>query len=133
MRKRPSTDDVQCRDSGDEPQTDIETHSDFSSTAEVQDTVTGSCAKVQRTPGVRIDGLVERMSFELKIDTCAMIIFIMGDLCDNFPPEYRPVLERVHKKIGISDGSVLNIVGIVNICLTCENVDVYFRVFMGGI
>ena len=124
---------MQCRDSGDEPQTDIATHSDFSSTAEMQDTVTGSCAKVQRTPGVRIDGLVERMSFELKIDTCAMIIFIMWDLCDNFPPEYRPVLERVYQKIEISDGSALKRVGIVNIRLTSGNEDVYFRVFVGGI
>ena len=88
-RKRPSTDDVQCRDSCDEPQTDIATHSDFSATAEVIDTVTGSCEKVQRTPGMRIDGLVEGMPFKFKIDTCAMIIFIIGDLCDHFPPEYR--------------------------------------------
>ena len=106
---------MQCRDAYDEPQTDIATHTDLSSTAEVLDTVTGSCAKVQRTPGMRIDGLDEGMLFELKIDTCAMIIFTMGDLCHNFPPEYRPVLERVHKNIGISDGSALKIVGIVNI------------------
>ena len=88
---------MQCRDSCDEPQTHIATHSDFSSTAEVIDTVTGSREKVQRTPGMRIDGLVEGMPFKFQIDTCAMIIFIIGDLCDNFPPEYRPVLERVHK------------------------------------
>ena len=124
-RNRPSTDDVQCRDAYDEPQTNIATHTDLSSTAEVLDTVTGSCAKVQRTPGMRI-GLVKGMPFELKIDTCAMIIFIIGDLCDNFPPEYRPVLKRVHKKIEISDGSALKIVGILKIRLTCGNVDVYF-------
>ena len=106
---------MQCRDSCDEPQIDIATHSYFSSTAEVLDTGTGSCSKVQRTPGMRIDGLVEGMPFELKIDTCAMIIFIIGDLCDHFPPEYRPVLERVHKKIEISDRSALKTVGIVNI------------------
>ena len=76
----------------------------------MQDTVTGSCAKVQRTPGMRIDGLVEGMPFELKIVTCAMIIFIIGGLCDNFPSEYRPVLERVHKKFEISDGSALETV-----------------------
>ena len=106
---------MQCRYSGDEPHTDIATHSDFSSTAEVIDTVTGSCEKAQRTPGMRIDGVVDGMPFKFKIDTCAMIIFIIGDLCDNFPPEYRPVLERVHKKFETSDGSALKTVGIVNI------------------
>ena len=77
---------MQCRDSCDELQTDIATHTDLISTAEVIDTVTGSCEKVQRTPGMRIDGLVEGMPFKFKIDTCAMIIFITWDLCDNFPP-----------------------------------------------
>ena len=101
---------MQCRDSSDESQTDVATHSDFSSTAEVLYTVAGSCEKVQRTPGMRFDGLFEGMPFELKIDTCVMIIYIIGDLCDNIPPEYRPVLERVHKKFEISDGSELKTV-----------------------
>ena len=95
----------------------IATHSDFSSTAEVLDTVTGSCSKVQRTPGMRIDGLVEGMPFELKIDICAMIIFIIGDLCNHFPPEYIPVLVHVRKKFETTDGSVLKTIGIVKIRL----------------
>ena len=94
---------MQYRDSSAEPQTDVATLSGLISTTEVLNTMTGRCAKVKRKPGMRIDGLVEGKPFLLKIDTCAISMFIMADLYNTIPQENIPVLERVRKNLETSD------------------------------
>ena len=132
-RNRPSTDDLQCRVSNAVTQTDIATHSDFSSTAEVLDTGTGSYVKVKGKPGFIVDGLIEGTPIGWKLDTGAVNTFITEDSYFNILPGNRPVLERVQKKFATADGSELNLLGTAKMILTFGNLDVYFRVFVGGV
>ena len=85
-RNMPSTDDLQCRVSNAVTQTDIATHSDFSSTAEVLDTGTGSYVKVKGKPGFIVDVLIEGTPIEWKLDTGAVKTFITEDSYFNILP-----------------------------------------------
>ena len=108
-------------------------HSDSSSTTEVLYAETGSWTKVKGKPAFRVDGLIEGTPLEWKIDTGAVNTFITEDLYYSILPENRPVLERVRKKFETADGNELKPIGTAIMCLTFGNVDVYIRVFVGGI
>ena len=124
---------MQCRVSNVETQTDTVTHSDSSSTTEICDSKTGNEVKVKGKPGFRVNGLVEGAPLEWKIDTGAVNTFITEDLYYSILPGNRPVLEPVLKKFATADGSELKLLGTAKMILTFGNLDVYFRVFVGGV
>ena len=89
--------------------------------------------KVKGKRGMRVNGLVEGTPLEWKIDTGAVNTFITEDVYYSIIPEHRPVLERAIRKFETADGSELKLLGTARMLLTFGDVNVYFRVYIGGV
>ena len=95
--------------------------------------VAGSCVVVKGKPGMKFDGLIEGTPLEWKIDSGAVNTFITKEVYYSILPHQRPVLEPARKQFETADGSYLKLLGTARMILTLGDVDVCFRVFVGGV
>ena len=95
--------------------------------------VARSCVVVKGKPGMKFDGLIEGTPLEWKIDSGAVNTFMTKEVYYSILPHQRPVLEPARKQFETADGSYLKLLGTARMILTLGDVDVCFRVFVGGV
>lgn len=88
---------------------------------------------VKGKPGMIVKGLIQGTPLVWKIDTGAINTFITEDAYYSILPQDRPVLERARKQFQTADGTNLNIIGTTKMMFSFGTVNVYFRVFVGGV
>lgn len=80
-----------------------------------------------------INGLIQGTPLTWKIDTGARKTFITEETFYSIPVDNRPVLEQVKSKFLSADGRKLKILGTAKMILTLKDIDIEFRVFVGGV
>ena len=114
-------------------QTDVVTHTDLKVKTDVWSKSGEDQVIVRGKPVMKVNGLVEGTPVDWKIDTGAVNTFITEEVYYSILPLDRPVLEQVRKKFKTADGRELNTIGTAKMILTFEDMNIYFRVFVGGV
>lgn len=80
-----------------------------------------------------INGLIQGTPLTWKIDTGARKTFIKEETFYSIPVDNRPVLEQVKSNFLSADGRKLKLLGTAKMILTLKDIDIEFRVFVGGV